>query len=95
MCVTTNILPHCEPVKSCREALRGLSLLCGTGIPNARPFLLEHREVLEQLNFYIEKNYVNPNTIKEFWQWQEFFEKNRNYSLKKELPELFDKIKKI
>ena len=56
---------------------------------------VNYREVLEQLNFYIEKNYVNPNTIKEFWQWQEFFEKNRNYSLKKELPEVFDKIKKI
>ncbi|GIS02735.1 MAG: hypothetical protein CM15mP103_12860 [Gammaproteobacteria bacterium] len=25
-----NILPHCEPVKSCQDALRGLSLLWGT-----------------------------------------------------------------
>ena len=46
--VTRNILPHCEPVKSCQDALRGLSLLWGTGIPSARPFRLEHREVLEQ-----------------------------------------------
>ncbi len=56
---------------------------------------VNYKEVIQQLNFYIEKNHVNEKTIKAFWKWQEFFETNRNYSLKNELPELFNKIKKI
>ena len=46
--VPTNIQPHCGPVKSCRAALRGLSLLWGTGIPGAGPFLLKRGQVFEQ-----------------------------------------------
>ena len=35
------------------------------------------------------------NVIKTFWYYQKYFERNRKYKLEKELPELFDKIKKI
>ena len=84
-----NMIPEMD-LRSIKEQI--IQKFLGASI---REKYVNYREVLEQLNFYIEKNYVNPNTIKEFWQWQEFFEKNRNYSLKKELPEVFDKIKKI
>jgi MoaA/NifB/PqqE/SkfB family radical SAM enzyme len=55
---------------------------------------VNYKEIIQQLNFYIEKNHVKEETIKAFWKWQDYFEKNRNYSLKKELPHVYDAIKK-
>ena len=55
---------------------------------------VNYKEIIKQLNYYIEKNHVKDETIKAFWKWQRFFEQNRNYSLEKELPEVYDSIKK-
>ena len=45
--VTTDILPHCGPVKYSRDGSGGLSLLWDTGIPSAGPFLIKRGQMLE------------------------------------------------
>ena len=52
-----------------------------------------YKDIIQQFNHYIEKNKVERNIIDQFWSWQTYFEKNRNYSLKEELPELYPLIK--
>ena len=52
-------------------------------------------EVLNQLDYYIKNNNVGNNVIKRFWERQDFFEKSRKYSLKKEMPFLHSIIKSV
>jgi len=54
-----------------------------------------YKEIIQQLNYYIENNKIKNETIESFWQWQNYWEKNRNYSLKEELPELYPLIKTV
>tara|TARA_Y100000593_G_C4246974_1_gene305205 strand:- start:246 stop:1091 length:846 start_codon:yes stop_codon:yes gene_type:complete len=54
-----------------------------------------YRDIIRQLNYYIENNKIKGETINMFWDWQEYFEKQRNYSLKEELPELYPLIKTL
>ena len=54
-----------------------------------------YRDIIQQLNYYIENNKITSETIDMFWDWQQYFEKQRNYSLKEELPELYPLIKTL
>ena len=53
-----------------------------------------YRDIIQQLNYYIENNKITSETIDMFWDWQQYFEKQRNYSLKEELPDVYNVIKK-
>jgi len=54
-----------------------------------------YKEIIQQLTYYIENNKIKNETIESFWHWQKYWEKNRNYSLKEELPELYPLIKTV
>ena len=54
-----------------------------------------YKDIIQQFNHYIENNKVEKNIINQFWDWQKYWEKNRNYSLKEELPELYSSIKTV
>jgi len=54
-----------------------------------------YRDIIQQFNYYIEHNKVEENIINQFWDWQGYFEKQRKYSLKEELPELYPLIKTV
>ena len=54
-----------------------------------------YKEIIQQLTYYIENNKIKNETIESFWHWQSYWEKNRNYSLKEELPELYPLIKTV
>ena len=60
-----------------------------------RKDLIDLDNIYSQLDYAILNNGIEKNTIKTFWYYQKYFERNRNYKLEKELPELFNKIKKI
>ena len=51
--------------------------------------------IYSQLDYAILNNRIEKNVIKTFWYYQKYFESNRKYKLEEELPELFDKVKKI
>jgi hypothetical protein len=51
--------------------------------------------IYSQLDNAILNNRIEKNVIKTFWYYQKYFESNRKYKLEEELPELFDKVKKI
>ena len=54
-----------------------------------------YKDIIQQFNHYIENNKVEKNIIVQFWDWQGYFEKQRKYSLKEELPELYSSIKTV
>ena len=54
-----------------------------------------YKEIIQQFDFYIKNNNINNKVIKSFWYWQKYFEDNRNYSLKKELPTVYNMIKTV
>jgi len=54
-----------------------------------------YKDIIQQFNHYIENNKVEENIIDQFWDWQGYFEKQRKYSLKEELPELYSSIKTV
>lgn len=60
-----------------------------------RKDLVNLDNIYSHLDDAILNNGIEKNTIKTFWYYQTYFESNRKYKLEKELPELFDKIKKI
>ena len=60
-----------------------------------RKDLIDLDNIYSQLDYAILNNGIEKNTIKTFWYYQKYFERNRKYKLEKELPELFNKIKKI
>ena len=51
--------------------------------------------IYSQLDYAILNNRIEKNVIKTFWYYQKYFESNRKYKLEEELPELFEKVKKI
>ncbi len=53
-----------------------------------------YRDIIQQLNYHIENNKITNEIIDMFWDWQQYFEKQRNYSLKEELPDVYNVIKK-
>lgn len=84
-----NMIPDVELLKI-RGRLEQMFL-----IKNIEEKYCNSSDIFKQLDYYIKNNNVKPNTINSFWQWQSYWEKNRNYSLKKELPEVYEMIKKI
>ena len=52
------------------------------------------RSIFGNLDYYIKKNHVPQKTIRHFWEEQTNFEKKRNYKLQKELPHVYDGLKK-
>lgn len=51
--------------------------------------------IYQKLDQNISKNKIQKNTIKTFWYYQNYFERNRKYKLKLELPQLYEKIKTV
>jgi sulfatase maturation enzyme AslB (radical SAM superfamily) len=50
--------------------------------------------IFGNLHYYIKRNQVTGEVIKDFWNRQTYFEKNRNYRLQHELPHVYDGLKK-
>jgi len=53
-----------------------------------------YENMLKQLDYHIKFNDVPNRIVADFWAKQRWFEEKRNYSLKKELPEVYEIIKK-
>ena len=51
--------------------------------------------IYDKLEYNIRNNKIKKNTVKTFWWHQKYFERNRNYKLKNELPELYKLIKTV
>jgi pyruvate-formate lyase-activating enzyme len=60
-----------------------------------RKDLVDLDSIYGQLDYATLNNGIEKNIIETFWYYQKYFERNRKYSLKEELPELYSSIKTV
>ncbi len=60
-----------------------------------RKDLVDLDSIYGQLDYAILNNGIEKNIIETFWYYQKYFERNRKYSLKEELPKLYSSIKTV